>query len=143
MKTLVTVVASAILGFTAVFTCVPRRAPEQLPPTWFELPGRPLRVDGCATSTWAEVNQVLRESTMRYGRTNEFVNGLATPQPESEGPGVRIEYVPWDRNSEGVGSADGVATVTVRPVFPRAVPWSRANQDDLFRYEVDRQVGVN
>lgn len=143
MKTLVTVVASSVLGFVVVFACVPRRPPEQLPPTWFELPGRPVRVDGQPTPTWAEVNRVLQETRRRYQCTVEFMNGFSTQEPESEGPGVRIEYVPWERSAADSGGAEGVATVTVHAIYPRAVPWSRANSDDLFRYEVDRHVSID
>ena len=143
MKTLVPVVVCSVLGFAVVFACVPRREPEQLPPTWFELPGRPVCVDGQPTRSWGEVNEALRAATRRYQGTQEFVDGLDSPQLEQQGPGVTIEYLPPDRGLAAGSCGKKVATVIVRPVFPRAVPWSRARQDDLFRYEVERPVGVD
>lgn len=143
MKTLVPVVLGSVLGFVAVFACVPRREAEQLPPTWFELPGRPLRVDGKPTRTWQEVNDALRGATQHFLRADEFVSGLGTSQLELEGPRVTVEYVPSGRGGSMWAGAEEATAVTLRPVFPRAVPWSRARQDDLIRYEVERPVGVD
>lgn len=143
MKTLVAVVVSSVLGFVVVFAVVPRRQPEQLPTAWFELPGRPVRVDGRPTRSWAAVNEALRNARKQYQGTLEFVNGFEQPAVEQEGPSVAVEYVPDRRDGAAETGPDGVAVVKVRPVFPRAVPWSRANQDDLFRYEVERPHGVD
>ncbi len=136
MKTFATIVVSAALGFVTVFQCVPRREPERIPPTWFELPGLPVSVDGQPTRTWDEVNQALRRATSDHMHSVEFVENLKAKTPETSGPRVRITYVPAGR-SAGPGRTT-VEEVTVRPFFPVAVPWSRAHQTDLVRYEVER-----
>lgn len=134
MKTLVTIVGSSVLGFAVVFLCVPRRDPDSIPPTWFELPGQPLSVDGQPTRTWQEVNQALQRASNDLFYSEEW--SREPRAPELQGPRVRITYLPAGR---GAGrKAIGVETVTVRMAFPAAVPWSRANNDSLVRYEVER-----
>lgn len=140
MKTFVTIVVSAALGFVTVFTCVPRREPARIPPTWFELPGVPVSVDGEPTRTWDEVNRALRKATTGHMSSSEFVHNREANTPETSGPRVRITYVPAGRHA-GPGKT-AVEEVTVRPFFPVAVPWSRANQTDLVRYEVERPNSV-
>jgi hypothetical protein len=140
MKTFVTIVVSAALGFAIMFWCVPRRPPEQIPVAWLELPGMPQSVDGRPTRTWEEVNQALRRVSASRMTTDSFVNALGGATVEIQLPPIRVSYVPWalTGNSDG----DGVETVTVRPWFPNAVLWSRANQVDLLRYEVERPLSV-
>ena len=140
MKTFVTIVVSAALGFVTVFQCVPRREPERIPPTWFELPGVPVSVDDQPTRTWEEVNQVLRRATAGHLASPEFVESLEAKPAEAGGPRVRITYVPTGRSAGPGGTS--VEEVTVRPFFPAAVPWSRALYTELVRYEVDRPNSV-
>jgi membrane-associated protease RseP (regulator of RpoE activity) len=144
MKTLVTVVVSAALGFVTMLWCVPRRQPEELPPTWVELPGRPVSVDGQPTRSWEEVNQALqalRLATVRAMSTSGFVEALEAVPVEVEGTGVRVTYVPWFRTGKEDGN--GVESVVVRPWYPTGVPYSRGGQAILARYEIERPAGID
>jgi hypothetical protein len=72
--------------------------------------------------------------------TDSFVNALGGATVEIQLPPIRVSYVPWALT--GNSDENGVETVTVRPWFPNAVLWSRANQVDLLRYEVERPLSV-
>lgn len=143
MKTVVTIAASAVLGFTAVFLCVPAPQPEQLPPTWFELPGVPVRVGGTRTPTWCDVHRELLRATWDHQQAEEFRGRHENADDELRSPGIQVEYIPWNRSPGLAGGSHGATVVTVRSVFPQTVPWSRAREVDLVRFEVDRPHGVD
>lgn len=136
MKTVVAVVVSSALAWGLTYTFVPRRPPERIPPSWFELPGVPRSVDGVAVHSWHEANQILRERANASHADAVMENRLGTHWTELEGREVRITYAP-----RAAGPFDGpapVETVVVRTFLPRILEYSRAYAPQLARFELVR-----
>ena len=131
MKTFATIVVGSVLGIGITYLCVPRREPERIPPSRFELPGEPLAVDGHPTPTWDDVNHALREVT-RQATDSDLYSRIEKSASELAGPEVRITYVP---RLPRIGATSTIETVVVRPCFPISVPYSREHPVELVRYE--------
>ncbi len=138
MKTSVAVGISSLLGFALTFAFVPQRA-EGVPPTWFELPGSPLTVDGQPVTGWKEANKVLRDAA--YHSYSETPSDAARQQPEREGREVRVTYT--RRSSDLFGGPQPVESVVVRTFLPITIEYSRAMHYQLVRYEIVRPETVD
>lgn len=136
MKTVATVIVSSLVGFLGAFLAVPGRTPTSVPPAWFELPGRPLSVDGKPVENWAQANEALRQFTRSRTHVFDFKTGLPQEAPEAEGAGVRVTYMLADGGDDAGASA--VRTVTVHPCLSQAAMFSRNGFEPFVRYEVER-----
>lgn len=133
MKTSVAVCMGSLAGFVVAFAVVPRRAPGDIPPAWFELPGTPVTVDGKPVEDWEQANRVLRAAA--YESYQESCMQSPTRRPvESEGREVRITFRP----NGGGGRGGAEQSVVVRTFLPIAIDYSRASPMQLLRYEIAR-----
>jgi hypothetical protein len=143
MRTFVATAVSSALAFAATFTLVPQRPVERVPPSWFELPGRPLTVDGQPVDGWAQANELLRQAARR---SESEAYGAALQQPpatrpvEREGREVRVT---WLRHGGAGSSGPAVETAIVRTFLPLTIDYSRASSDQLVRYETVTATSID
>ena len=135
MKTFVAVGVSAVLAFTITVLVVPRRPPTLISPSWFDLPGTPVSVNDQPVSGWKEVNELLHAEA-RKSYTEQYDALSTTRAPEHPGPEFQVTYRPHGpRRSDG---SPAIETVVVRAWHPITLLHSRANHEQLARYEIVR-----
>lgn len=136
IRTTLFVALGAVLGFAVVFSFVPRRPPEPIPPNWVSLPGTPVAVNDIAVGSWDEANQVLRRLVGQRYYEHEGEPGTMPRQVESGLGEYRVTYVPSGGGRRAAGTAP--ETVTIRAWLPITVDYSRASGTQLTRFEVVR-----